>query len=135
MKKLIAVIAVALITTLCIVKVNKNYFHESQKIEFREEYVDLGEISSKYDTKYIFQFYNSGNIPLKINKVKSSCGCTDVKWPKHEISPGDSSQIEVIISPDYRGIFTVALKVNYDNRKLYKELRIDGVVEYLSLLE
>mgnify|MGYP002063185881 CR=1 FL=1 len=43
----------------------------------------------------IFKFKNTGNAPLIVSDVKSSCGCTIPKKPKDPIMPGESGEIEV----------------------------------------
>ena len=45
-------------------------------IEFTAEVVDYGEIERGSDGIRTFEFTNTGNQPLIISKVYSSCGCT-----------------------------------------------------------
>ena len=46
------------------------------KIEFKTETVDYGEIERGSDGVRVFEFTNTGEAPLIISKVSSSCGCT-----------------------------------------------------------
>lgn len=65
------------------------------KIEFETETIDYGTIEKGADGVRVFKFKNTGNAPLIITKVKSSCGCTVPKKPKDPIMPGDTGEIEV----------------------------------------
>ena len=42
-----------------------------------------------------FVFKNTGNAPLIISNVKSTCGCTIPKKPEKPILPGESEKIQV----------------------------------------
>lgn len=65
------------------------------KIEFETETIDYGTIDKGADGLRVFKFKNTGNAPLIITKVKSSCGCTVPKKPKDPIMPGETGEIEV----------------------------------------
>ena len=43
----------------------------------------------------VFEFTNTGNAPLVISKVSSSCGCTIPKKPEAPIQPGETGEIQV----------------------------------------
>lgn len=43
----------------------------------------------------MFEFTNTGNAPLIISNVKSTCGCTVPKKPEGPIMPGETGEIEV----------------------------------------
>ena len=65
------------------------------KIEFKTDVIDYGTIEKGADGLRIFEFTNTGNAPLIITKVKSSCGCTVPSWPEEPIMPGKNGKIEV----------------------------------------
>lgn len=65
------------------------------KIEFKTETVDYGEITKGSDGIRVFEFTNTGNAPLIISKVSSSCGCTIPKKPEDPILPGKTGEIQV----------------------------------------
>lgn len=65
------------------------------KIEFKTETIDYGKIERGSDGVRAFEFTNTGNAPLIISKVSSSCGCTIPKKPKDPILPGKKGVIEV----------------------------------------
>lgn len=65
------------------------------KIEFKTDVIDYGEIAKGSDGVRTFEFTNTGDAPLIISNVKSSCGCTVPSKPDGPVAPGESSTIEV----------------------------------------
>lgn len=68
---------------------------KSAKIEFKSTEIDYGDIEKGSNGIRVFQFTNTGNAPLVISKVHSSCGCTIPKKPEDPILPGETGEIEV----------------------------------------
>ncbi|MFL0354024.1 DUF1573 domain-containing protein [Xanthomarina sp. GH4-25] len=68
---------------------------KAAKIEFKTDVIDYGTIEKGADGVRVFEFTNTGNAPLIISKVNSSCGCTVPKKPEGPIQPGETGQIEV----------------------------------------
>jgi hypothetical protein len=60
-----------------------------EETEFNFGTVDEGEVVT-----HSFKFANTGNVPLIIQKARSSCGCTIPDWPKDPIPPGGTGVIE-----------------------------------------
>ncbi len=65
------------------------------KIEFKTDVIDYGTIEKGSDGVRVFEFTNTGNAPLIISKVKSTCGCTVPKKPDGPIMPGETGEISV----------------------------------------
>lgn len=65
------------------------------KIEFKTDVIDYGTIEKGADGVRVFEFTNTGDAPLIITSVKSTCGCTVPKKPEAPIMPGESGEIEV----------------------------------------
>jgi len=65
------------------------------KIEFKKEVYDYGSIyaNSGHDGLAEFVFINTGNEPLVLTNVKTSCGCTSPFWQKEPVMPGDSGKV------------------------------------------
>lgn len=68
---------------------------QQAKITFKEDTIDYGSIVKGADGLRVFHFTNTGDAPLVISDVKSSCGCTIPKKPNGPVAPGESSTIEV----------------------------------------
>jgi hypothetical protein len=56
---------------------------------------DFGTIAQGDVVEQVFKFTNTGNQPLIITDVKTSCGCTQPVWPRNPIMPGDKGEIKV----------------------------------------
>jgi hypothetical protein len=65
------------------------------KIEFKTDVIDYGTIEKGSDGVRVFEFTNTGNAPLIISNVKSTCGCTVPKKPDGPIMPGETGEISV----------------------------------------
>lgn len=65
------------------------------KIEFKDTTIDYGTIEKGSNGVRTFEFTNTGEAPLIISKVSSSCGCTIPKKPDGPIMPGKTGVIEV----------------------------------------
>lgn len=72
-------------------------FAQGAKIEFKDgTTIDYGTVSKDSDSGIrTIEFTNTGNAPLIITDVKSTCGCTVPSKPKEPIMPGKSDKIEV----------------------------------------
>lgn len=89
MKKLMTLLFVGLIS------LTVNAQEKVAKIEFKETTIDYGTIEKGANGLRTFEFTNTGDAPLIISKVSSSCGCTVPKKPEKPIMPGKKGEIEV----------------------------------------
>ena len=89
MKRILGLITVILITTA-------TYAQSGAKLELKSDTVDYGTTSKEEDNGLrTFEFKNTGDAPLVIKDVKSTCGCTVPTWTKDPIPPGKSGKIDV----------------------------------------
>lgn len=65
------------------------------KITFEETEYAYGEVQEGELVEHVFQFTNTGKVPLLINTARSTCGCTVPEWPKQPIPPGGKGEIAV----------------------------------------
>ena len=98
------------------------------KIEFKKVVIDYGTIDKGSDGKRVFEFTNTGNAPLIINRVKSSCGCTVPSKPTQPIMPGKTDKIVVKYNTSHVGPFrkTITVYSNATNNVII--LKIKGRV-------
>ena len=62
------------------------------KIEFVEQFHDFGNITKGDRPVHTFEFFNRGTAPMRLDFV-SACECTDLKWSKKLIYPGQKGHI------------------------------------------
>lgn len=63
-------------------------------ISFVEKSHDFGDIEQGDIVEYTFEFENSGDAPLVLSNVQTTCGCTTPYWPRDPIAPGEKSKIQ-----------------------------------------
>ncbi|MEK9604566.1 MAG: DUF1573 domain-containing protein [Flavobacteriaceae bacterium] len=81
-------------------------------ISFEMETIDYGEVVKGSNGVRTFVFENTGDAPLKIEGVRSSCGCTIPKKPEEPIAPGEKGEIKVKYDTNRIGVFRKTITVN-----------------------
>ena len=113
------------------------------KIEFtaKDNTIDYGTISKNSDSGIrTFEFTNTGDAPLIIKDVKSSCGCTVPTKPTDPILPGKTGKIDVKYNmnpgPIRKTITVESNAINYEGGMV--PLKIKGTVvvpEEINMME
>lgn len=98
------------------------------QIEFKTETVDYGTIQKGSDGVRVFEFTNTGEAPLIISKVNSTCGCTIPKKPEAPILPGQKGEIQVKYDTNRVGPIRKAITVISNAVTPTKVLKIKGVI-------
>ena len=103
------------------------------KIEFKDKdnTIDYGTVTKDGDSGLrSFEFKNTGNAPLIITNVISTCGCTVPSKPTEPIMPGKTGKIEVKYNmspgPIRKTITVESNASNYEDGKI--SLKIKGTV-------
>lgn len=99
------------------------------KIEFKTETIDYGIIEKGSDGVRVFEFTNTGDAPLIISKVSSSCGCTIPKKPDGPILPGQTGEIQVKYDTNRVNPIRKAITVISNADTPTKILKITGEVK------
>ncbi|MEY2629584.1 MAG: hypothetical protein RLZZ469_479 [Bacteroidota bacterium] len=109
------------------------FAQDGPKIEFKDKdnTIDYGKVTKEEDSGLrVFEFTNTGNQPLLIKDVKSSCGCTVPSFSKDPIMPGKTGKIEVKYNmnpgPIRKTITVESNAVNVDEGRV--ALKIKGEV-------
>ena len=80
-------------------------------VRFEKDTLHLGTLSYNTEREAAFRFTNTGNVPLLIRDIRTTCGCTSVSWDKRPVLPGDSGEIKVIFKPNSLGAFFKTIEV------------------------
>lgn len=111
----------------------KSAMEDSEKqaiIKFDNEWHDFGTLLQGEVVTYSFHFTNTGNMPLIISSVKSSCGCTVGDYPRQPIEPGKSGAIKVTYdSKGHHGFQSRTLTVMTNTLPAKTTLRIKAIVQ------
>ena len=68
---------------------------KSARIEFSDTIHDYGTIAKGSDGLCEFTFTNTGNIPLILSNVKTSCGCVNPSWSGEPVLPVEQGKINM----------------------------------------
>lgn len=106
------------------------------KIEFtaKDNTIDYGNTSKKNDNGVrTFDFKNTGDAPLIITNVLSTCGCTVPTKPNEPIMPGKSSKIVVKYNmtpgPIRKTLTVESNAVNYEGGRIALKIKGDVAAE------
>jgi hypothetical protein len=124
MKKILVLLSLFLVSSF-------NGFSQTEgpNIEFESTVVDYGEILKGSNGIRVFTFTNTGDSPLEISKVYSSCGCTIPKKPEAPIAPGEKGEIQVKYDTNRLGPIRKTITVNSnDTATPIVSLKIKGKV-------
>ena len=99
------------------------------KLEFEEVIYAFDEIQQGDKEEHVFKCTNTGDAPLVLTNIATSCGCTAPEWPREAIEPGESN--EVLITFNSTGKMGIQNKVitvfsNAENPQV--KLKITGNV-------
>ena len=135
MKKLAVLFTVGLLTLIVActdsssAEENKSVISEGAQIDFKSTEYNFGKIPYQGNAEYNFVFENTGNEPLVLQHVKSTCGCTVPEWPKEPVAPGEKASIKVRYNTRISGSFAKGITVYSNAKDATIQLRIKGEVE------
>ena len=87
---------------------------------------DFGDIERGKKVSHVFKFKNTGNAPLIIADVATSCGCTMPEYPREPIMPGQESQVKVTFNGEGWDRFTKSVTLTVNTREGREILYITG---------
>ncbi|TDD74021.1 DUF1573 domain-containing protein [Flavobacterium caseinilyticum] len=125
MKKTITLIAILLVGSI-------GFAQNGPKIVFsaKDNTIDYGKVTKNENGARDFIFTNTGNAPLIITNVLSTCGCTVPTKPTEPIMPGKTGKITVKYNmapgPIRKTITVESNAVNYESGRV--ALKIKGEV-------
>ena len=90
---------------------------------------NFNELNQGEKAEHIFIFKNVGNIPLIINNVLSTCGCTVPEWPKEPILPQEEGMIKVVFDSSSKiGRQNKVITIRSNSKEGDYRLRISAMV-------
>ena len=129
MKKTITILTIILMSTI-------GFAQNGPKIDFKakDNTVDYGTVTKRGDNGVrSFEFTNTGDAPLIITNVLSTCGCTVPTKPTAPIMPGKTGKIEVKYSmvpgPIRKTITVESNAVNYEGGRIPLKIKGDVIAD------
>jgi|ERR1700694_160000 len=96
-------------------------------LQIRETEHDFGKIPQGKPVFYFFEIANTGSLPLKLDNVQASCGCTTPEWSKEPIAAGGADKIKVGYNAANEGSFEKFITITYNGNQT-KQIKIKGTV-------
>ncbi|WP_291099491.1 MULTISPECIES: DUF1573 domain-containing protein [unclassified Flavobacterium] len=129
MKNTAILIAIVFISSL-------GFAQSGAKIEFKakDNTIDYGTINKKTDNGIrSFEFTNTGDMPLIISSVLSTCGCTVPTKPTEPIMPGKTGKIGIKYNmapgPIRKTISIESNAVNYEGGRVALKIKGDVIAD------
>ncbi len=109
---------------------------EGPRIVLESGDFDFGSVYAGRKVEHTFRFKNSGDQPLMIERVRSSCGCTAALLSSTVIGPGDVGEVKSTFDSTRFGGNVAKTIYLYSNDPLQKvtQLHIRGLVKRELLL-
>lgn len=107
--------------------VNSPGQQDKDALVLKEAEHDFGSIPQGKPVYYFFEIVNNTGMPLKLDHVQASCGCTTPEWNKDPIPAGGTDKIKVGFNAASEGHFEKTITITF-NESHTKQLKIKGNV-------
>ena len=97
-------------------------------IEFQETMLSAGKIPLHAKHEFCFPFRNTGEEPVIIAHVSSTCGCATPEWNRRPVLPGGTDTIKVVFNADKYGNFVRSIFVQSTAQNYLEHLYLRGNV-------
>ena len=101
---------------------------DKTEVQLTKDSLSLGKFSYSLIKNCSFVLKNNGEIPLIIQSVRTSCGCTVAKYDKKPIAKGESTTVVLEYKPNSLGYFRKTADVLCNVPEGYIRLTISGEV-------
>ncbi|MDO5976619.1 DUF1573 domain-containing protein [Flavivirga jejuensis] len=99
-------------------------------LEFDKKEHDFGEIEAKTKVKTTFTYKNSGDAPLVITDIKSTCGCTVPQdWSREPLAPGESGTFSVEFNGSGSNKVSKTINITANTEKGKESVKITAFVK------
>jgi len=102
---------------------------QNTTVQVEQDSINLGKFSFNKIKKATYRLRNTGNYPLIIQSVNTSCGCTAAHYDKNPVAKGGIANVVLEFKPISVGYFHKTAKVVCNARNGFIHLTISGVVE------
>ncbi|WP_291530359.1 DUF1573 domain-containing protein [Bacteroides sp. UBA939] len=89
---------------------NKNDTFNTE-VSIKDTLITFGDFVWEKEQKATFTLKNTGNNPLVIEDVTTSCGCTSIEYSKEPVRPGKEIKLEVTYKADHPEYFNKTITV------------------------
>lgn len=99
-------------------------------ISFEETEHDFGKIVNGTPVETHFKYTNTGNSPLVVSNIKSTCGCTvPSDWNKEPLAPGESAEFTVKFNGKGQNQISKTITLTTNTEKGSETVKIKAFIE------
>ena len=131
MKALQRSLALLLVTLLAVVCVAAQE-PKGAEIEFQTTVVDFGAIPQDGGKQLMrLSFTNTGDVPLVVTEVRTSCSCMSVKYERKKIEPSERGVLTITLDPAkaLKGQYYRVMQVFSTATSGLKRITVNAVIE------
>jgi hypothetical protein len=97
-------------------------------INWKNTTIDVGKIVQGKPVTVEFEFTNPSMVPLIIQSVRPTCGCTVADYPKEPVQPGKAAKISTTYNAATTGMFSKSIIITTNAAEGNTVLVIKGEV-------
>ncbi len=99
-------------------------------LQFEETEHDFGDIEARTPVETVFNYKNTGDAPLVITDIKTSCGCTVPKdWSREPLAAGESGKFTVKFNGSGANKITKTITVTANTEKGAEVVKITAFIK------
>lgn len=105
---------------------------EGAEIELSTAIIDLGTISQEDGKQMVrLSYTNTGDLPLVVTEVRTSCSCTTVDYERKKILPTERGTINITMNPAKapKGQYLRVMQIFSTAKSGTKRVTIKAVIE------
>jgi hypothetical protein len=103
---------------------------EYAQLKFDSDFYDFGMIKNGDTVYHTFKFKNTGTVPLKIEDISTTCGCTAAEWPKSPVDPEKTGEIKIQFTKNHDpGVHDRSIIVKANTLDPYTVLKFTATVK------
>ena len=131
MKTLLQNIAIVLLTMLSVPMLGAQE-PKGADIEFQSSVVDLGVVAQEGGKQMVrLSFTNTGDVPLVVTEVRTSCSCMSVSYERKRVEPSERGVITVTLDPSKapKGQYYRVMQIFSTATSGVKRITVKAVIE------
>ena len=101
-------------------------------IEFQSSVVDLGVVAQEGGRQMVrLSFTNTGDVPLVVTEVRTSCSCMSVSYERKRVEPSERGVITVTLDPSKapKGQYYRVMQIFSTATSGVKRITVKAVIE------
>ena len=90
---------------------------------------DFGEVRFSSVTGVAFHYKNTSPDSIRLETVRTTCGCTAADWSDKSLAPGATGELKIEYAADQSGPFRKKIRVFFDRQRKPEILWVYGEVK------